>query len=152
MTEITQEQRDEIAQLKIETEQARAHNKRARFSQEYRSRILSLRQQGVTHRHFWEELKFGGGRVRAQLAFRWWSCCAPENAAHGGLTTTTGQCPLGRPPYGHHRALVAPVAVPGACAGRSDFCRAAWPPCSFGPWTQARCCIVPVTLFPVNCW
>jgi hypothetical protein len=51
MSENTQEQRNEIAQLRIETEQARAHHKRARFSQEYRSRILALRKQGVTHRH-----------------------------------------------------------------------------------------------------
>ena len=63
MSEITQVQRDEIAQLRIETEQARAHNKRARFSQEYRSRILALRKQGVTHRHLWEELRLGGGLV-----------------------------------------------------------------------------------------
>jgi hypothetical protein len=33
MTEITQEQRDEINSLRTETEQARAHNKRAKCSQ-----------------------------------------------------------------------------------------------------------------------
>ena len=63
MTEITQEQRDEMAHLRIETEQARAHNKRERFSQEYRSRILALRQQGLTYRHFREELKLGCGVI-----------------------------------------------------------------------------------------
>jgi hypothetical protein len=63
MSENTQEQRNEIAQLRIETEQARAHHKRARFSQEYRSRILALRKQGVTHRHHCEGLRLGGSLV-----------------------------------------------------------------------------------------
>jgi hypothetical protein len=74
MTEITQEQRDEMAKLRIETEQARAHNKRARFSQEYRSRVLALRQQGVTYRHFWEELRLGGSVVSG-----WEKQAAPTN-------------------------------------------------------------------------
>ena len=63
MTEISQDQRDEMAQLRIETEQARAHNKRTKFSQEYRSRILALRQQDLTYRHLREELRLGCGVI-----------------------------------------------------------------------------------------